>query len=475
MLFTNNFSKSNFTSAASVVFIVYIIWINLKKKDSIQIRLALFTQAAVLGLTTLSVVAFSAMYTFLLIIIVRQKNKKGHALCPAIYILLGVYGLLCVINYRVLGVADLSLVDKQMRYGLFPESTNYLNVLSCAFLTMLFKETYAHVSSLSSYLENIRQLAWGDIVLQNAFSPWGWLVSAIGLLGGVFIPRLRKEAATAWTIVLLLAIQIVTCAILQSRYIMMHSTFLFGLCFSAAIYILGLHLAVSIIGYKNARLKLYLSSIAAMTILINALIHFPQNIRDDIRERFEFFTALKSYHAIYSGYYPELTVCDTLLASIGENEKIIPLSPFSPCSPYTLERVIDPVTSFFGNDIRSLVSASPKDAMKILRRFEADHIVVDLDDQATTFLFFPLFQPDEILKYFIIEKNLGGAKYLLRSRMPTNTSDTDEAFLLRYRVFYDRAQQSPANTLYRAAQDIALGKVCAACASTLPTNKLGSD
>ncbi|MFP5239195.1 MAG: hypothetical protein ACLGQW_05125, partial [Acidobacteriota bacterium] len=314
----------------------------------------------------------------------------------------------------------------------------------------------------SAYAGNLGQLLLQDIARQNAYSPWLWAVAAPGLAAGAMLPRLRREAAPAWGAAVLLLTQVGLCAVLTSRAIMAHSTFLFGMVFAAALHAVGLHLASRAIPGERAGLSKGIGAAGAALALGVALHGLPHNLADDVRERLEFLKGLKSYHNVYAGYYPELPTCDKIAALAGSGRKVLPLTPFSPCSPYTGERVVDQVTTFFGRDGRPLALAPPDDAAEILLRHDVERVIVDFDDQAAWYAFLAPFHPDAIASYCSGAVSLGGRKYMLTFGRANPSGGLDRAFLEQYRAFYEKALRQPARELHERILDNTVTDRCVA-------------
>ncbi|WP_272881725.1 hypothetical protein [Fundidesulfovibrio soli] len=462
LVFTNNFSKANFPASASVACFAYLLWKHAARPGSREYRVALHVQAVAVSLATTIVVGFAVLYGFMAAVLAAFRRRPWRTALGAALVCLAAYGAVAAVNFHILGVADIGLMDKQVRYGVLPAASAYLPDSACVFFLNFFAGTFALAQGVSAYAGNLGQLLLQDIARQNAYSPWLWAVAALGLAAGAMIPRLRREAAPAWGAAALLLTQVGLCAVLTSRAIMAHSTFLFGMVFAAAIHAVGLHLAARTLSGERAGLKKALDAAAAALALGVALHGLPHNLADDVRERVEFLRGLKSYHTVYAGYYPELPACDKIVALAGREHKVLPLSPFSPCSPYTGEHVVDLVTSLFGRDGRPLALAAPDDAAEILLRHGVGRVIVDFDDQAAWYAFLSPFHPDVIAAYCSGAVSLGGRKYMLTFGRANASGGLDPAFLEQYRAFYDKAKSQPAHELHERILDNIVADRCVA-------------
>ena len=453
MVFTNNFSKANFPASASVACFAYLLWKHSAQPGCRAYRVALHVQAVGMALATTIVVGFTVLYGFMAAALAALRRRPWRTALGAALACLAAYGAVAAVNYHILGVADIGLMDKQVRYGILPAASAYLPDSACVFFLNFFAGTFALAGSVSAYAGNLGQLLLQDIARQNAYSPGLWAMAALGLAAGAMIPRLRREAAPAWGAAALLLTQVGLCAVLTSRAIMAHSTFLFGMVFAAALFSVGLHLAARLLSRGSEGIEKTLGAAGAALALGVALYGIPHNLADDVRERVEFLRGLKSYHNVYAGYYPELPTCDKIAALAGRERKVLPLSPFSPCSPYTGEQIVDQVSTLFGRDGRPLVLTGPGEAAEILLRHGVERVIVDFDDQAAWYAFLAPFHPDVIGAYCSGAVSLGGQKYMLTFGRANPSGGLDAEFLGKYRAFYEKALRQPARELHERILD----------------------
>jgi|GEM_PF-5889861 len=464
LVFTNNFSKTNFYGAVLIFYLGYLVCEALFSRDIPQDRRRVLWAMAVCGFQTafftIQALLFAGallgglwLYEGLL-----RHRLRSAILAPAI-LMLAVAAALFLYNLGAVGYLDMATV----RWQLSPTSFRLHDPVS------ITKQFELHDpgqdwpgSAMADYPGHVAQLLASSGFLGTTFAP-GWWLALIAAGFFAFRERGRSPLAACWLAPLaaMFLFYVLACSFIGPEYYRKHSMFIFGILFKMTLY-LGSFALVERYVVNPFRQKVGSDRPAGFAIAggyavlvlflvgATALRAMPFNLRDDLRERVEYLVGKRSSNTVFMNYYPYLKVCSQTLSVV--RGPFLPLTGMTACLGYSGGRMLDLYAPALQSLVPALMGGNVQDALEGLGRQGIEAFPVDFAQEPTPLAFAPIFSPQSLEHHFVVQDKLGDTAATLRPRRPDD-APLDAAFLDAYRAYLEKHAAHRTREAYRRFSD----------------------
>ena len=472
IILTNNFSKTNFTLSVIIFAFAYLSYLLILKKDS-RPRATLLTLSlliAQLGLFTGMIFFYACGMVVLVFLFASRLNNKYQIISlHLLVILLLVYGICGLINYYFLGIFDHSSLSFQLKNNLVKFSDYYINYTNLDFLNLIQRDSKL-VPTIQSYLKNLYTDITSTGFLPGSFSPLAWILLGISLL--VWPWHRRSPGSRAlffwflFNLFLLLGLMLFR-SMIASEYVRKHSSLLFGVYFKTNLYIFSFILFRELVitrlpSFSRYWGKFFYDLVILLFVCFQALFGHPYNLRDDFREVLAFVGGDISAKAVFSRYYPDLDNCQWALDHLRDpGTRLLPLALYTMCTGYSRGRSVDPTEPFPIGDYWIMFHGIPGEAIRKFQELGIDYFLFDFHQEPRNELFAPIFEPDQLERYFKIVAARPGIYLLTWNDFPEQKSKFPDAFFQEYAAYRDQSIKQHFDDSYSAKMIFLESKIAA--------------
>lgn len=175
--------------------------------------------------------------------------------------------------------------------------------------------------------------------------------------------------------------------------------------------------------------------LAAAAMIVFALLRYPHNLGDDVRETMEFFSGKAGYAQRYGRVHREIPACLAFMDITG-SAPVFPLNYTAGCYGMPAGTFRPPF--FDTNDINftALLRGDATSQERLLLENDRSYFTVDLSVPPTPYLYLPVFSPENIRQHFRIVSTYGPDTFLLKMG-ETGDVAAMQVFLDRYALYHD--------------------------------------
>jgi hypothetical protein len=458
-IYIGNFDKSHIICNTEVL---ALLWFSMKATASPHMgrnaRTAFVLTAMNIGLLPLIYVFFgmAGLCVSGALALLLGRAKAARIIAWAAVVVLLSSAAMCAVNYLTTGLFDVTGMPAQLDAGYQAALVRWASPLLQLFLHDAFAVHDASLS-LKTFLshfnsENLRYFFW-----DKAYLPYAVVIPLF--FWSLFFRRNDMRLLVECKLVLFSGLaMLVIPFLLASCYIndhyFSHGTVFFKSFVKAMLY--GIMLS-TICEYFAGRLwhkhlKIALVFLVVVVAVLVALVNFPHNMRDDMREVFEFATGKASYETRYARAYVEIPQCEKIIADLdGKDSMVLPLNHSADCNGVPKSIFIDAYNPPYSKDFDVLVKGSPDEARNMLRRAGVTHVLIKLQQDPLYIAFLPFFSPNALANEFKLTKDYGDGNFLLEWKDAPGQERLPEEFLQRYagylRQYTDGAEAKLAKEL----------------------------
>ena len=450
IIFTNNFSKTNFLGALLVYYLGYLSYeliLSMQRPASRRailrvmciccFHLAFFTSQALL----FSVAALGTLFAFESL---RRRKFLLDLLAP-MGVLLLTYAVLFLYNTLAKGYGDIATIQPFLTEGFKPN--DYLPAFKQFDLLKPDQAAWPH-SVWSSYLNHVVELLTSTGFLGSRFAPGWWAALAAAGLCALRKAR-RNRVALTWmgTVAALFLFYVFSCSLIGQDYYRKHSMFLYGIFFKITLYVgsfallehFTLHALLQKTQPQRLTARVLVAAYAGLLLAFlggTALWGMPLTLSDDLRERMEYLTGKTASNATFINYYGYLAVCSQAMQAVSGS--FLALADMPACLGYSNGRMLDMYAARLQPILPALLGDDVAEARSRLAQSNIDAFAVDLKQEPTLLAFAPVFSPQSLEQSFTVAAQLGQDAVLLRSRrpgdppLPAAFGDAYRAYLQKY-------------------------------------------
>lgn len=421
--FLANFAKSHIIHSAYTVAMAWFSWSCIATPRSSQsaTRKAMLLTAMNAGMLPLINVFFGAAALCLpaaAAAFLPRRSGAARDIGAAILALFAATATMCAVNYAVTGFLDITGFPAQLRFANQGAVSRWASPLMMDFYRQIFSIHNASIT-LDSFLshmnpENLRYFFWNKV-----FLPYVLVVPLFALAALTRRGRSgQSQDATLvfWTSIALLAVPFLVASLYSNDHYFSHGTvyfkdFLKSLAYAAMLAAIT-RAAMGLVG--NPALARLAPTMLALAAAVAALLHYPHNWGDDMREVFEFTSGKASYEARYTRFYVEIPLCKQITADIGgEGGLVLPLNHTADCNGLPGSIFVDTFYPPYSRDFDAFADARPDKAEHALRRVNIRYLLINLQEEPQFSAFLPLFSPESLAARFRLVKDYGNGVFLL--------------------------------------------------------------
>jgi len=452
VIFTNNFSKTNFYAAIHPFFLLYMLLLISKNNTSKASYAVIVSYCISSAFFTVQTSAFSFLLLIALAYPLRGVGSGMYkAMLTCAFGLLFFSAILSIANIFQVSFADLSTVIPQMKATLYKEST----YLSCKVeFDTLYTMTLMQAGNFNatSYLKNAWSLLSSTGFLGSRFFDFAWIGLLFMLLprksfvdGGQSQEFIKRFVLTFFMSFIL---YVIIFSVFNSEYMRKHSIVMYGMMYKCVLYTMGFYFIsehiVPLVMQKlviNARYYQTVDASVKLSILFIVIVTstsiIPYNIKDDLRERFAFISGKMQPKDVYLKYYPDIKVCDTSLTYLDNNNlggKVWPIGASSSTSAYSQERFVDENDLGLQANIRQIFFSDPHYSIQAMRNFGISYFIIDFRESLRYLSMAPVFSPESLAQHFRVLTQIDDFTWLLTLNSDQGDPLSSE-FISRYRQY----------------------------------------
>jgi hypothetical protein len=387
------------------------------------------------------------------------RGKAVRIIAWAAVVVLLSSAAMCTVNYLITGLFDVTGMSAQLAAGYQAALARWASPLLQLLLHGAFTVQEASLT-LKIFLshfnpKNLRYFFW-----DKAYLPY---IPVIGLfVWSLFVRKNRIRMRVEGKFVLFAGLAMLAIPyLLASCYIndnyFMHGTVFFKSIIKDILYGYMLYsICKFLVGnIKNMYLRGWVVPMVVVAAVLVSIFHFPHNMRDDMREVFEFATGKASYEARYARTYLKIPLCEKIIADLNSKDSmVLPLNYMADCNGLPGSIFADSYCPPYGKDFDVMIQGAPDDARIMLRRAGITHVLIKLQQEPLYIAFLPLFSPKALADEFKLTKDYGDGNVLLEWNDNPAQDRLPEEFLQRYagylRQYADSAEAKSAMKLMDA-------------------------
>lgn len=434
--FVGNFSKSHITNSAYIIALAwYSICALLSDRTRPSDRAAFLLVALNAGLLPLIIVFFcgTVMGVFGIAAFFIRRTPALRSIARA-GLTLGVATIaMCWANYLITGVFDATGITAQFRIA----NQGALHAWASPLLVILYQYLYSiHNASLSVpiflshfTLKNISYFFWDPIFLPFLAVVPMYIVTIV-----VGVNKAKRNPIMVYMVpacICILIIPFLCASFYVNDHYFSHGTVYFKIFFKIFVYTSMLASIVSFFnrGIKQLNYQVLLACFVVYGASISILFHYPHNMRDDMREVFEFTSGRASYESRYSRFYLEIPLCQKVMRDLpGKDGLVLPCNHLSDCNGLPGSVFIDSQSPPYGGEFDMLFTGPLDSVKKMLSAYNIRYFLLQLKQEPNYFMFLQLLSPDSLKERLKVVKDYGDGVYLLTWKEEGDQTPLSEAF-----------------------------------------------
>lgn len=434
------FQKLHIVTGSFIIFIVSVTIVAFNLPSGKEYLLGIIQSIALISVTIMSPVSFIFTFPYLIsqvFIFFKRKSLVRHSILP-LSIAVTAFAAMLVFNYISAGLAEYSPVTFFFKHRNESIMKEWISPMAISFqvqMNTISGEGAGAVGIKRLLQANLLPENITAVLFDNTMIPFGvylvLLLTAIVLI----VIAVRKgllpfEAVNNMLPILsMLIIAFLLIGIVEQHSI--HRYLVFLSFFKAALYIYAMYFFAMVFTANDFK-KYAAVLIAALSIypIINFYSFSKQQILSR-GEKINFLMGASSYANLYQKRWDGVNMGLKIQKAVGADKKVMVMNFLPPLYGLPKSGFQRPLMNDFNKSgyFEGIMFGSPEEAIKALKALDINHFLILLDQPLLFTAYAPLFEPQNIKRYF---KLIGSSEktLLLTWRFENEQGLSDEAVMI---------------------------------------------